>query len=83
MTGDWPMVTFPRARALTEEKLTKVADGFAEGAKRAIEAGFDGVEIHGANGYLLWQFITPKANQRTDAYGGVTGEQRPLCQAGL
>ncbi|MEW9921295.1 hypothetical protein AB2B41_16920 [Marimonas sp. MJW-29] len=70
LSGDWPKVTFPPARALTEAELEKVADGFAEGAARAIEAGFDGVEIHGANGYLVYQFIHPKTNLRTDAYGG-------------
>ncbi len=68
--GDWPKVTFPPARALTVQELSRVADGFAEGAARAIEAGFDGVEIHGANGYLIYQFIHPKTNQRTDEYGG-------------
>ncbi|MFT7596111.1 MAG: 2,4-dienoyl-CoA reductase-like NADH-dependent reductase (Old Yellow Enzyme family) [Paracoccaceae bacterium] len=70
MQGDWPQVTFPPARALTEAELEQVADGFAQGAARAIEAGFDGVEVHGANGYLIWQFITPKTNLRTDSYGG-------------
>jgi len=68
--GDWPKVTFPPARALTIEELYKIADGFAEGAVRAVKAGFDGVEIHGANGYLVYQFITPKTNLRTDEYGG-------------
>ena len=70
ITGDWPKVTFPPARALTEAEIERVADGFAEGAARAIEAGFDGVEVHGANGYLVYQFIHPKTNLRTDAYGG-------------
>lgn len=70
LTGDWPKVTFPPARALTVEEIHKVADGFAEGAVRAVEAGFDGVEIHGANGYLVYQFIHPKTNHRTDEYGG-------------
>jgi N-ethylmaleimide reductase len=68
--GDWPLVTFPPARALTVEEIHAVADGFADGARRAIEAGADGVEVHGANGYLLWQFITPKTNLRTDDFGG-------------
>ena len=68
--GDWPLVTFPPARALTVAELEKVADGFAEGAARAIEAGFDGVEVHGANGYLVYQFIHPKTNLRTDDFGG-------------
>ncbi|MEL6204301.1 MAG: NADH:flavin oxidoreductase [Pseudomonadota bacterium] len=70
IAGDWPKVTFPPARALSEDELHLVADGFAEGAARAVEAGFDGVEIHGANGYLIYQFIHPKTNLRTDAYGG-------------
>ena len=70
ITGDWPKVTFPPARALTVDEISRVADGFAEGAARAVEAGFDGVEIHGANGYLLYQFIHPKTNHRTDEYGG-------------
>lgn len=68
--GAWPKVTFGPARALTVEEIHAVADGFAAGAKRAVEAGADGVEVHGANGYLLWQFITPKTNLRTDEFGG-------------
>ncbi|HRX36109.1 MAG TPA: hypothetical protein P5337_06900 [Aestuariivirga sp.] len=68
--GKWPKVTFGQARALTVKEIHTVADGFAEGAARAVEAGFDGVEIHGANGYLLWQFINPKTNLRTDEFGG-------------
>ncbi len=70
ISGDWPKVTFPPARALTVEEIHAVADGFAAGAKRAVDAGADGVEVHGANGYLLWQFITPKTNLRTDEFGG-------------
>lgn len=61
-------VSEPRALAL-DEIPTIVAD-FAQAAKNAITAGFDGVEIHGANGYLLDQFAKDGANQRTDAYGG-------------
>jgi N-ethylmaleimide reductase len=70
LTGEWPKVTFPPARALTIEEISRIADGFAEGAARAVEAGFDGVEIHGANGYLLYQFIHPTTNHRSDEYGG-------------
>ncbi len=66
----WPKVTFGKARALTIKELDKVAQGFADGASRAVEAGFEGVEIHGANGYLLWQFINPKTNLRSDEFGG-------------
>jgi 2,4-dienoyl-CoA reductase-like NADH-dependent reductase (Old Yellow Enzyme family) len=68
--GDWSLVTFPPARALTVDEIHAVADGFAVGATRAVDAGADGVEVHGANGYLLWQFITPKTNLRTDEFGG-------------
>lgn len=68
--GDWPLVTFPPARELSVAEIHAIADGFAEGARRAVAAGADGVEVHGANGYLLWQFITPKTNLRTDDFGG-------------
>ncbi len=57
-------------RALTLEEIPGVVADFANAARCAIEAGFDGVEIHGANGYLIDQFLRDGANQRTDAYGG-------------
>ncbi|WP_375387975.1 alkene reductase [uncultured Amnibacterium sp.] len=56
--------------ALTEAELAVVRDEFVEAARRAIRAGADGVELHGANGYLLHQFLSPVSNVRTDAYGG-------------
>lgn len=68
--GDWPVVNFPVCRALSIAEIERIAEGFAEGAVRAIEAGFDGVEIHAANGYLLYQFVDPSLNKRDDAYGG-------------
>nr|WP_257215531.1 NADH-dependent flavin oxidoreductase [Bacillus pumilus] len=58
------------ARALKEEEITHMIDSFKEATRRAIQAGFDGVEIHGANGYLLQQFYSPHSNQRTDQWGG-------------
>jgi len=57
-------------RALDISELPGIVDDFRQAAANAIAAGFDGVEIHGANGYLLEQFIKDGANQRTDAYGG-------------
>jgi N-ethylmaleimide reductase len=60
--------TPPRALAL--EEIPDVVDQFRQGAECALEAGFDGVEIHGANGYLVDQFLRDGVNRRTDAYGG-------------
>jgi N-ethylmaleimide reductase len=57
-------------RALTLEEIPGIVEGFRRGAANALEAGFDGVEIHGANGYLLDQFAKDGANKRTDIYGG-------------
>ena len=57
-------------RALDEEDIWAYVGDYAQAAKNAIEAGFDGVEIHGANGYLIDQFIQDVSNKRTDAWGG-------------
>lgn len=64
------MVDVPEPRALTLEEIASTIKDFRAAARRAIDAGADGVEIHGANGYLVQQFIAPSANKRTDAYGG-------------
>jgi N-ethylmaleimide reductase len=56
--------------ALTLEEIPGIVATFAQGAKNAMAAGFDGVEVHGANGYLIDQFLRDGANQRTDGYGG-------------
>lgn len=60
----------PTPRALTTEEIKATVQDFRHAARRAIEAGADGVEIHGANGYLIQQFFAPNANLRTDEYGG-------------
>jgi len=57
-------------RELTELELDEVRDIFVRGALAAVEAGFDGVELHSANGYLLHEFLSPASNRRTDGYGG-------------
>jgi len=55
---------------LTKEELQATREEYTKAAKNAIEAGFDGIELHGANGYLLEQFISPHSNKRNDEYGG-------------
>lgn len=57
-------------RALAVDEMPGIVAAFAEGARRALAAGFDGVEIHGAHGYLLHSFMSPYTNRRDDAYGG-------------
>ncbi|HBH89090.1 MAG TPA: NADH:flavin oxidoreductase, partial [Hyphomonadaceae bacterium] len=58
------------SRALTTEEVEQLRDDFITAAKRAEKAGFDGVEVHGAHGYILAQFLSPEINQRDDQYGG-------------
>ncbi|WP_221793416.1 alkene reductase [Oceanobacter mangrovi] len=57
-------------RELTKAEIAAIVDDFRQGAANAIKAGFDGVEVHGANGYLIDEFLRESANQRTDEYGG-------------
>ncbi|MED1599831.1 NADH-dependent flavin oxidoreductase [Alkalihalophilus marmarensis] len=57
-------------RELTEREIKNIIEAFGAAARRAIEAGFDGVEIHGANTYLIQQFFSPHSNRRTDKWGG-------------
>lgn len=67
MTG---MQSIPVPRALTTDEICQTVADFRLAARRAIEAGADGVEIHGANAYLIQQFLAPSANTRSDQYGG-------------
>lgn len=60
----------PTPRELTEKEIEAIIEDFGETTRRAIEAGFDGVEIHGANTYLLQQFVSSVTNQRQDQWGG-------------
>lgn len=64
-----PSYTGEMAREMTFEEVEAVSESFAEGARRAKAAGFDGVELHGAHGYLMAQFLSPYTNRRTDKYG--------------
>lgn len=59
-----------KPRALTEAEVEEIVRAFGETTRRAIAAGYDGVEIHGANGYLIQQFFSPHSNRREDRYGG-------------
>ena len=65
----------PVPHALTTDELPGVLQEIVQGSRNAIEAGFDGVELHSANGYLLHEFLAPSSNQRDDIYGG-TPENR-------
>jgi 2,4-dienoyl-CoA reductase-like NADH-dependent reductase (Old Yellow Enzyme family) len=65
--------TFDRTpRALTPDEIEEIVEAFAEGVRRAQEAGFDGAQVHAAHGYLLSSFLSPRTNQREDQYGGST-----------
>ncbi|OIJ98949.1 alkene reductase [Streptomyces sp. MUSC 14] len=66
------MAEFVTPRQLTEHDIAQTIADFADAARNAIAAGFDGVELHGANGYLIHQFLAPNTNQRTDDWGGST-----------
>ncbi len=68
----------PTPREFTTHEIAGLVDEFAQGALAAKEAGFDGVEIHGANGYLLDQFLRDGSNQRQDAYGGTVAKRARL-----
>jgi len=65
-----PLKPFVTPRALRLEEIPGIIEAYRTGAENAKKAGFDGVEIHGANGYLLDQFLQDKTNHRTDIYGG-------------
>ncbi|WP_050406482.1 alkene reductase [Bradyrhizobium embrapense] len=69
------MQPIPEPRELTTDEVRQTVADFAHAARRAVEAGADGVEVHGANGYLVHQFLAPNANHRTDRYGGSMGNR--------
>jgi len=69
-TDQQGMLDYPEPKAMSLEEIQNAIQEYVKAAKNAIEAGFDGVELHGANGYLIEQFLHPHTNQRTDEYGG-------------
>ena len=70
MTADGKMMPYETPRALETDEVAAVVEAFRQAAGNALKAGFDGVEIHGANGYLIEQFLQSHTNLRTDRYGG-------------
>lgn len=70
MTADFQREPFPTPHALSPEEIVKLLGSYEQAARNAKAAGFDGVEIHAANGYLLEQFLQSRSNRRTDEYGG-------------
>ena len=68
---------FPVPHALTREEISALVDAFANAARRAIDCGFQVIEIHGAHGYLIHSFLSPLSNHRSDEYGGdIEGRMR-------
>lgn len=77
-----PETPYPLPRALARTELAGIIEDFRRGAQNAQAAGFDGVELHGANGYLLDQFLQDSANHRSDDYGGtIENRARLLLEA--
>ena len=69
----------PAPHALSREELRKVVGNWREAARRALDAGYDIIEVHAAHGYLIHQFLSPLANRRSDAYGGDLQGRMRLC----
>ena len=70
LEGNIMGMTFAKPHAASSEEIHRVIDGFGHAAEYMEKAGFDGIELHGAHGYLLAQFLSPTTNRRTDQYGG-------------
>ena len=77
---DGPQIDFVEARGISEEEIPRLLEDFKHASLCAMKAGFDGVEIHGANGYLIDQFIRDSVNHRTDSYGGSTENRCKLLK---
>jgi 2,4-dienoyl-CoA reductase-like NADH-dependent reductase (Old Yellow Enzyme family) len=87
IAGNRPLAPSPVANAMTgrdvaeasEDEITTTVETFGQAARRAVEAGFDGVHIHGANGYLISEFSSPATNRRTDGWGGAAASRDRLA----
>lgn len=82
-TTPWSASDGDGVRAATEEDIVRVIGQFSDAAARARDAGFDGVEIHGAHGYLFTQFLSATQNRRTDAWGGPLDRRARLLRETL
>ncbi len=69
-TADGKIVSYETPRALETDEIPGIVEAYKQAARNALAAGFDGVEVHGANGYLIEQFLQSRSNLRTDRYGG-------------
>jgi N-ethylmaleimide reductase len=69
-TADGKVTTYETPRALETDEIPAIVEAYRQAARNALAAGFDGVEVHGANGYLIEQFLQSRSNFRTDGYGG-------------
>lgn len=72
---------YPTPREMSEEEIQEAIAGFANAARLAVEAGFDGIELHGANGYLIHEFLSAEFNRREDRWGGDLAARLALPQA--
>lgn len=75
-----PLVPHPQAHALTKDEIRTIISNYQHAARNALRAGFDGIELHAANGYLIDQFLRDSVNQRTDEYGGSIENRLRLLQ---
>jgi 2,4-dienoyl-CoA reductase-like NADH-dependent reductase (Old Yellow Enzyme family) len=70
---------YPVPRAMTKADIAAIVDAFAQAARRALQTGFDVVEVHAAHGYLIHEFLSPLSNTRTDEYGGTFENRIRVC----
>ncbi|ADU72780.1 alkene reductase [Pantoea sp. At-9b] len=78
--GQGQMIDCPVPREMTQQDIQAVINQYRQAALNAIDAGFDGIEVHGGNGYLVDQFLRRTSNQRTDQYGGVLSNRIRFAQ---